>query len=190
MVFAQVKIGGPKGLVARLELLAQRDVGAALGLLGGQRVKVAPQRAANEAHALQHHALLLQPDQTQPRAGVTQPRCGLVKLQSVVFMVAGNEEHRRWPAGTALRHRQRRKSRQAKVGNVQAGQQGAVLVGADVADQHQQVGAGRGRGLKVRIGFKVQVGKKLDVHRTDCAAGKRDVEVALLGCPRSRIDKN
>ena len=106
VVFLQVKVGCPKRLVARLELRAQRD-GAAAGCVRAQRVKVGPQRAADEPHAVEHHGLPLQPDQSQAGAGFLQAGVGLVKVQAVVLVVARHKQHRRGPGRAPSRHRQR-----------------------------------------------------------------------------------
>jgi hypothetical protein len=104
VVLAQVKIGGAKGFFPAFELFAGRDV-AGCRCARTERVKVGPQGAADKTHALHHHTLLLQPDQAQALACLAQARVGGVKVQAVVFVVARDEQHRRWPASAALGHR-------------------------------------------------------------------------------------
>jgi hypothetical protein len=85
-------------------------------------------------------------------------------------MVAWQKKHRCRPTCAAALHRQGRKPRQAKVADIQAAQQRAGLVRTNIASQYQQVGAGQGLCLEMRMGFKVEVGQQLDVHPADCAA--------------------
>ena len=70
-------------------------------------------------------------------------------------MVSGQEQDRCRPAVTG------RKPLQPEVA---VAQQGALLVGADVARQHQHIGTGGGRRAVVRMHFQVQVGQQLDLH--------------------------
>ena len=56
---------------------------------------------------------------------------------------------------------QRREARQAEV---VVRQQRAGLVRADVAGQHQDIGANGGAGGEMRVGFQVQVGQQLQLH--------------------------
>ncbi len=163
MVLFQVEISGAKGFVARFELLAQRDV-AVGGVLCAERIKVAPQRAADKAHALPDAAFAFQPKDAQSCAGRLHALPGLVKFQPVVFVVAGHKHHGRRPVSAAFGFGQGRKPRQPKVGDVQAGEQRAGLIRGDVARQNEQISAGQRRGLKVGVGLKVQVGEELDVH--------------------------
>ena len=69
--------------------------------LTGQRpqgVKVAPQGAAHEAHALQGQHLAVQPGDLQALTGRLQSQVGFVPVQVVVLMVAGHKQHGRGPA--------------------------------------------------------------------------------------------
>ena len=81
-----------------------------------------------------------------------------VEVLHVVFMVARDEDHWRGPSGVL---RQRGEARQAEV---VVRQQRAGLVRADVAGQHQDIGANGGAGGEMRVGFQVQVGQQLQLH--------------------------
>ena len=95
----QVKVGGPKCFIARLQLRGEPGFGVY------QRVKVGPQRGADAAQRtslrIAHRRLpdfALQPHHPQAFAGFAQARVGHVKVQRVVLMVAGHEQYRRGPA--------------------------------------------------------------------------------------------
>eukprot|EP01136_Pigoraptor_vietnamica_P025283 Opistho-1_new@79109 len=151
--------------VALARHLHQVVVGGAKGLVPlPQHVVVAPQRGADEAHALHHARLALQPQQAQAFAGLAQALVGLVHVQRVVLVVARHEQHRHRPPGKAL---------QAPVGLVHHAAVAALLVRTHVAREHQQVGARRGLRHKVGVGFEVQVAEQLDVHARIVGQGVR-----------------
>ena len=151
---AQVEIGGAKGFFPLLQIAR----GMAAHVVDGERIEVAPQRGADKAHAAQHQRVALQQVDAELLAGTLQTLVGFVEIQSVVFMVAGNEDHRRRPM---RKLRQRRKALQTEMLVRQAR---ALLVRAHVAREHQHIRAGGGRGHEMRVGFQMQVGEQLDLH--------------------------
>ena len=102
---------------------------------------------------------------------------GLVKVQRIVFMVAGHKIHRHRPTVEG------RKTRQAEILILQFR---AALVGPDIAGQYQDIGI-RGRvGLKVRLRFQMQVREQLQFHvRIPPAAGGKDC-AAVCTCMRNQ----
>ena len=112
----EVVVGGTKSLVARPELLRQQGRGSGLFGRAGwpQRIKVTPKGGANKAHGLATPVLTggdfaLQPDNAQTFASSAQADVRGIEVQRIVFMVAGDKQHRRWPAV------QRREARETKI---------------------------------------------------------------------------
>ena len=73
-------------------------------------------------------------------------------------MIAGNKQHWRGPARVLG---QRRKALQTEIFPLNLR---ATLVGANVARQHQHIGALCRPGLELRVNFKVQIGEQLNLH--------------------------
>jgi len=97
-VLAQVVVRGAEGFGALLQLLGQRRA------LFHQCVEVAPQRGADETHAIDRDDFAIEPGDAQARAGFLQSRVGGVVVERVEFVVAGDEQHLRLRQG---RHQER-----------------------------------------------------------------------------------
>lgn len=83
---------------------------------------------------------------------------GCIPVLHVVLMVA---RHKDDGAGPGRKLRQWGKALQSKVFALQ---QAALLIGADIAGQHQNVGIRCGRSLVVGVDFQVQVREQLNFH--------------------------
>ncbi|KAG0752483.1 hypothetical protein G6F22_021850 [Rhizopus arrhizus] len=91
-----------------------------------------------------HRSFTLQPLDIQRVAQLAQPIVRVIEIQVVVLVVAGHEHHRRRPAVAWC------VAAQAEVG---AGQLRSPAVGADIAGQHQQIGARSRACHEGRVGF-------------------------------------
>ena len=92
-------------------------------------------------------------------------------------MIAGHEQHRvSQPACCGSGEKRRSPSR------VRHGAGAARLVGADVAREHQQVGAGRGFGDEAWIGLEVQVAEQLQPHACELLPTARNTASRSQRC--------
>ena len=150
----QVKV---RGLESLLALLHQR---AQLGHAVVQRnsVVVGPQRGADKAHAVDDQGVAVEHGDAQLFAAGAQAQPGGIEILVVELMVAGHQDHRLGPMAAGLL---RAELGEAKIG---IAQHRAILVGANVAGQHQQLGAGRRLGTEMGVGLQMQVGQNLQVH--------------------------